>query len=76
MWLVSSRDLRWRSRRFLISVVATGLAFGLTLVMTGVTAHMRNSGCGSMKKRRKHKTNFMLVEAAFHGLDRSGCVGA
>jgi putative ABC transport system permease protein len=42
MWLISLRDLRWRSRRFLISVVATGLAFGLTLVMTGVTAHMRN----------------------------------
>jgi putative ABC transport system permease protein len=42
MWLISLRDLRWRSRRFLISVLATGLAFGLTLVMTGVMAHMRN----------------------------------
>ena len=42
MWLISLRDLRWRYRRFLISVVATSLAFGLTLVMSGVTAHMRN----------------------------------
>lgn len=42
MWMITLRDLRWRYRRFLISVLATGMAFGLTLVMTGVTAHMRN----------------------------------
>jgi putative ABC transport system permease protein len=42
MWLVSLRDLQWRTRRFLIAVVATALAFGLALVMTGVSAHLHN----------------------------------
>jgi putative ABC transport system permease protein len=42
MWLVSLRDLQWRSRRFAIAVVATALAFGLALVMTGVSEHLHN----------------------------------
>jgi putative ABC transport system permease protein len=40
--LISLRDLQWRLRRFVISVLATGLAFGLSLVMTGVIAHLHN----------------------------------
>jgi putative ABC transport system permease protein len=42
MWLVSLRDLQWRARRFVIAVVATALAFGLALVMSGVTEHLHN----------------------------------
>jgi len=41
MWLISLRDLQWRRRRFAIAVVATGLAFGLTLVMSGLMHHIR-----------------------------------
>jgi putative ABC transport system permease protein len=42
MWLITLRDLQWRTRRFLIAVVATALAFGLALVMTGVSEHLHN----------------------------------
>jgi hypothetical protein len=41
-----------------------------------LTAHMRDSGCRSMKKWRKHKTDFMLVEATLNDLRWSGCVDA
>ena len=34
--LASLRDLQWRSRRFLLAAVATGLVFGLALMMSGV----------------------------------------
>jgi putative ABC transport system permease protein len=34
--LASVRDLRWRSRRFFLAALATGLVFGLTLMMSGV----------------------------------------
>jgi putative ABC transport system permease protein len=42
VWLVASRDLRWRRRRFAIGVVATALVFAITLLLTGVTAFFRN----------------------------------
>lgn len=42
MWLVASRDLRWRRRRFAIGVVATALVFSITLLLTGVTAFFAN----------------------------------
>ena len=42
MWLVASRDLRWRRRRFAIGVVATALVFAITLLLTGVTAFFEN----------------------------------
>jgi putative ABC transport system permease protein len=35
---VSLRDLQWRRRRFLIGVLAAGLVFALTLLMSGVSA--------------------------------------
>lgn len=35
MWLISLRDLQWRLRRFVIAVVATGLVFGMSLLMAG-----------------------------------------
>jgi putative ABC transport system permease protein len=41
MWLISLRDLQWRHRRFLIAVVAAGLAFGLTVTMSGLMNHIR-----------------------------------
>ena len=44
MWLISLRDLQWRLRRFAISVLATGVAFGLSLVMTGVITSLHNEG--------------------------------
>ena len=37
MLLASLRDLQWRRRRFLVAVIGTGLVFGLTLIMTGVS---------------------------------------
>ena len=36
IWLASVRDLQWRSRRFLLAVFATGLVFGLALMISGV----------------------------------------
>ena len=39
---VSLRDLQWRRRRFLIGVLATGLVFALTVVMSGVNASFHN----------------------------------
>ena len=38
MLFVSLRDLQWRRRRFLIGVLAAGLVFALTLLMSGVSA--------------------------------------
>src|SRR4051812_771217 len=39
---VSLRDLQWRRRRFLIGVLAAGLVFALTLLMSGVSASFTN----------------------------------
>ena len=36
IWLASIRDLQWRWRRFLLAALATGLVFGLALMMSGV----------------------------------------
>jgi putative ABC transport system permease protein len=38
---VSLRDLQWRRRRFLISVLATGLVFALALLITGISESFR-----------------------------------
>ena len=35
MWRISIQDLRHRRRRFVLAVVATGLAFGMSLLMQG-----------------------------------------
>jgi len=42
MLFVSLRDLQWRRRRFLIGVLATGMVFALTIVMSGVSASFHN----------------------------------
>ena len=42
MWLISLRDLQWRQRRFIIVVVATGLVFGITLLLSGINASFKN----------------------------------
>jgi putative ABC transport system permease protein len=42
MWLISLRDLEWRRRRFAIAVVATGLVFGITLLLAGVSSSFSN----------------------------------
>jgi len=39
---VSLRDLQWRRRRFLIGVLAAGLVFALTVIMSGVSASFHN----------------------------------
>jgi putative ABC transport system permease protein len=39
---VSLRDLQWRRRRFLISVLATGLVFALALLISGISASFHN----------------------------------
>jgi putative ABC transport system permease protein len=42
MWRVGLFDLLHRRRRFVLAVVATSLAFGLSLLMAGTIAHMEN----------------------------------
>jgi putative ABC transport system permease protein len=42
MWLISLRDLEWRRRRFAIAVVATGLVFGITLLLSGINSSFNN----------------------------------
>ena len=37
MLLAALRDLQWRRRRFVIAVVATGVVFAMTLVLTGLS---------------------------------------
>jgi len=46
VWLISLRDLQWRRRRFIIAVLATGLVFGITLLLSGM-----NSGFGDEVNR-------------------------
>ena len=45
---ISLRDLQWRRRRFVIVVLVASLAFGLALVMTGVTNQLSNEGTNTV----------------------------
>ncbi len=42
MLFVSLRDLQWRRRRFIIGVLATGLVFGLALLISGISGSFHN----------------------------------
>jgi putative ABC transport system permease protein len=42
MWRVGLFDLLHRRRRFVMAVIATSLAFGLSLLMAGTVAHLKN----------------------------------
>jgi len=42
VWRVSLRDLQWRRRRFVIALLATGLVFAMSLLMSGAVAGLRN----------------------------------
>jgi putative ABC transport system permease protein len=42
MWRVGLFDLVHRRRRFILAVIATALAFGLSLLMAGTIAHLGN----------------------------------
>jgi putative ABC transport system permease protein len=42
MWRVGLLDLLHRRRRFVLAVIATSLAFGLSLLMAGTIAHIQN----------------------------------
>jgi putative ABC transport system permease protein len=42
MWRVGLFDLLHRRRRFVMAVIATSLAFGLSLLMAGTIAHLSN----------------------------------
>lgn len=42
MWTITFRDLEFRRRQFAIAVVGAGLAFALTLVLTGMSAGFRH----------------------------------
>jgi putative ABC transport system permease protein len=42
MWRVGLFDLLHRRRRFVLAVIATSLAFGLSLLMAGTVAHLQN----------------------------------
>ncbi|MEY2568752.1 MAG: putative transport system permease protein [Actinomycetota bacterium] len=37
MWRIAFRDLQWRRRRFIIALVATGLVFSLTLLISATS---------------------------------------
>lgn len=41
VWRVALADLVYRRRRFAMAVLATSIAFGLSLLMQGVVAHLR-----------------------------------
>jgi putative ABC transport system permease protein len=64
MWLITRRDLRWRRRRFAIAIVATGMAFALTLVLSGILQHMRNE---SVRVVGMYPTASWLVTAGATG---------
>jgi putative ABC transport system permease protein len=70
----SSRDLRWRWRRFLIAVLGTGLALALTLLLSGfregidleTTTSLRNLGADGFVVREGAPGPFstsVLIEA-------------
>lgn len=40
VWMVSVRDLSWRWRRFLIATIAAALVLALTILLTGIVAHL------------------------------------
>src|SRR6476646_7922049 len=42
MWRVGFFDLLFRRRRFVLAILATSLAFGLSLLMSGTIAHLKN----------------------------------
>lgn len=42
VWILTLRDLQWRRSRFVVAVLAAGMAFALTLIMSGILQHMRN----------------------------------
>lgn len=44
MWLISLRDLQWRLRRFVVAVGATGLVFGISLLMAGTEYTLYEDG--------------------------------
>ena len=46
---ISLRDLQWRRRRFVIVVLVASLAFGLALVMTGVTNQLTTEGTNTVE---------------------------
>lgn len=48
IWLVSLRDLAWRKRRFAVGVVVTGVVFGLTLMLAGISASFGNEATRSV----------------------------
>ena len=42
MWAITLRDLQFRRRQFAIAVFGAGLAFALTLVLTGMSSGFRH----------------------------------
>ena len=42
MWLIAARDLQYRRRRFLIAIAATGLVFGIALLLDGASKNISN----------------------------------
>ena len=48
MWTITFRDLEYRRRQFAIAVVGAGLAFALTLVLTGMSAGFRHEASATV----------------------------
>jgi len=49
MWFFTIRDLQWRWRRFVIAIVAAGLAFALSLIMSGTLHHLHQESIRTVK---------------------------
>ena len=42
MLMVAFRDLQWRRRRFVIAIIATGVVFAITLLLSGMDSGFKN----------------------------------
>ena len=60
MWRVGLRDLLHRKRRFVVAVLATAIAFGLALLLSGVLEHLEREAI----QRALEKTRFNRTAAA------------
>src|ERR1700694_5762851 len=49
MWFVGFRDLIWRRRRFVVATLAAALVFAITLVLSGLTASLRQETSSTVK---------------------------
>ncbi len=64
MWSIALRDLQMRRRRFITAVIAVGLVFGITLLLDGFSASLRNEAARTVAT---FKADEWLVSAGGSG---------